>query len=118
MPAPPLPSAERDAIIAAAKARFGHIDILVNNVGIGGGDAPAHKIDETAFDRIVNVNLKGTMLMMNAPPAVAQRPAPAANWASCRGIDSPSIVRTVASAAPSFSIAGRSNPATIFPPPR
>jgi NAD(P)-dependent dehydrogenase (short-subunit alcohol dehydrogenase family) len=57
---------EADAIIAAAKARFGHIDILVNNVGIGGGDAPAHKIDETAFDRIVNVNLKGTMLMTRA----------------------------------------------------
>jgi NAD(P)-dependent dehydrogenase (short-subunit alcohol dehydrogenase family) len=55
-----------DAIVAAAKARFGHIDILVNNVGIGGGDAPAHKIDETAFDRIVNVNLKGTMLMTRA----------------------------------------------------
>ena len=57
---------EADAIIAAAKARFGHIDILVNNVGIGGGDAPAHKIDEAAFDRIVNVNLKGTMLMTRA----------------------------------------------------
>ena len=55
-----------DAIIAAARARFGHIDILVNNVGIGGGDAPAHKIDEAAFDRIVNVNLKGTMLMTKA----------------------------------------------------
>jgi NAD(P)-dependent dehydrogenase (short-subunit alcohol dehydrogenase family) len=55
-----------DAIIAAARARFGHIDILVNNVGIGGGDAPAHKIDEAAFDRIVNVNLKGTMLMTRA----------------------------------------------------
>lgn len=55
-----------DAIIAAARARFGHIDILVNNVGIGSGDAPAHKIDEAAFDRIVNVNLKGTMLMTKA----------------------------------------------------
>jgi NAD(P)-dependent dehydrogenase (short-subunit alcohol dehydrogenase family) len=55
-----------DSIVAAAKARFGRIDILVNNVGIGGGDAPAHKIDEAAFDRIVNVNLKGTMLMTRA----------------------------------------------------
>jgi len=55
-----------DAIVAAAQARFGHIDILVNNVGIGGGDAPAHKIDETAFDRILNVNLKGTLLVTKA----------------------------------------------------
>jgi NAD(P)-dependent dehydrogenase (short-subunit alcohol dehydrogenase family) len=55
-----------DAIIAAAKARFGHIDILVNNVGIGGGDGPAHKVEEAAFDRIMSVNLKGTWLMIKA----------------------------------------------------
>jgi NAD(P)-dependent dehydrogenase (short-subunit alcohol dehydrogenase family) len=55
-----------DAIIAAAKARFGRIDILVNNVGIGGGDGPVHKIDEAAFDRIFNVNLKGALLMTKA----------------------------------------------------
>ena len=55
-----------DAIIAAAKARFGHIDILVNNVGIGGGDGPAHKVEEAAFDRIMSVNLKGTWLMTKA----------------------------------------------------
>jgi NAD(P)-dependent dehydrogenase (short-subunit alcohol dehydrogenase family) len=55
-----------DAIVAAARARFGRIDILVNNVGIGGGDSPAHRIDETAFDRILNVNLKGTLLVTKA----------------------------------------------------
>ena len=55
-----------DAIVAAAKSRFGRIDILVNNVGIGGGDAPAHKLDEVAFDRIMSVNLKGTWLMSKA----------------------------------------------------
>jgi NAD(P)-dependent dehydrogenase (short-subunit alcohol dehydrogenase family) len=55
-----------DAIIAAAKTRFGHIDILVNNVGIGGGDGPAHKVEDAAFDRIVNVNLKGTWLLTKA----------------------------------------------------
>lgn len=49
-----------DAIMAAAKARFGRIDILINNVGIGGGDGPAHKVEEAAFDRILSVNLKGT----------------------------------------------------------
>jgi NAD(P)-dependent dehydrogenase (short-subunit alcohol dehydrogenase family) len=55
-----------DAIIAAAKARFGHLDILVNNVGIGGGDGPAHRVAEDAFDRIMAVNLKGTWLMTKA----------------------------------------------------
>lgn len=47
-----------DALVAAAKARLGRIDILVNNVGIGGRDAPAHKLEDAAFDRIMTVNLK------------------------------------------------------------
>jgi NAD(P)-dependent dehydrogenase (short-subunit alcohol dehydrogenase family) len=55
-----------NAIIADAKSRFGRIDILINNVGIGGGDGPVHKLEETAFDRIMNVNLKGTWLMCKA----------------------------------------------------
>jgi len=55
-----------DAVVAAAKARFGRIDILVNNVGIGGGDGPAHKVEEAAFDRILSVNLKGMWLTIKA----------------------------------------------------
>ena len=60
-------AAEADALVKAALAAWGRIDILVNNVGIGGGgDGPAHKIDEAAFDRILSVNLKGTMLATRA----------------------------------------------------
>ena len=52
--------ADCEAIVAAAKARFSRIDILCNNVGIGGGgDGPAHRLSEEAFDRILSVNLKG-----------------------------------------------------------
>ena len=36
-------------IIDEAKAQLGRIDILVNNVGIGGGDGPAHRLEEAAF---------------------------------------------------------------------
>jgi NAD(P)-dependent dehydrogenase (short-subunit alcohol dehydrogenase family) len=51
------------AIIADARSRFGRIDILVNNVGIGGGgDGPAHRADEAAWDRILNVNLKSAWM--------------------------------------------------------
>lgn len=51
------------AIIAEAKSRWGRIDILVNNVGIGGGgDGPAHRADEQAFDRILTVNLKSAWM--------------------------------------------------------
>ena len=49
-------------IIEAAKTRWGRIDILVNNVGIGGGDGPVHRVEEAAWDRIMAVNLKATWL--------------------------------------------------------
>jgi len=49
-----------EVLIDAAKASLGRIDILCNNVGIGGGgDGPAHRLTEDAFDRILAVNLKG-----------------------------------------------------------
>jgi NAD(P)-dependent dehydrogenase (short-subunit alcohol dehydrogenase family) len=42
--------------------RFGGIDILHNNVGIGGGDGgPAH-VEEAEWDRILAVNLKSVVL--------------------------------------------------------
>jgi NAD(P)-dependent dehydrogenase (short-subunit alcohol dehydrogenase family) len=51
------------AVIAEAMTRWGRIDILVNNVGIGGsGDGPAHRADEAAWDRILNVNLKSAWM--------------------------------------------------------
>lgn len=59
-------AAEAAAIVAEALARLGRVDVLVNNVGIGGGDGPVHKIEESAFDRILSVNLKGMWLVTKA----------------------------------------------------
>lgn len=48
-----------DALANAALERWGRIDVLVNNVGIGGrGDGPAHSADDDGFDRILDVNLR------------------------------------------------------------
>jgi NAD(P)-dependent dehydrogenase (short-subunit alcohol dehydrogenase family) len=50
------------AIAREAIVRLKRIDILVNNVGTGGGDAPPHAIEEEAWDRIMDINLKSMML--------------------------------------------------------
>ncbi len=59
-------SGDCQKIVDEAKARYGRLDILINNVGIGGGDAPAHRLEEAAFDRIMTVNLKGMWLVIKA----------------------------------------------------
>jgi NAD(P)-dependent dehydrogenase (short-subunit alcohol dehydrogenase family) len=49
------------ALVADCVRRHGRIDVLHNNVGIGGGDAgPAH-VTEEAWDRILGVNLKSVV---------------------------------------------------------
>src|SRR5580658_9330815 len=63
-------AAEAEAIIETGKTRLGRIDILVNNVGIGGTqggrDGPAQHASEIAFDKILEVNLKGMWLTTKA----------------------------------------------------
>src|SRR3954463_5227513 len=51
---------DRQAIIDAVRARFGRLDVLVNNAGV----APNVRADileasEDSFDRVVGINLKG-----------------------------------------------------------
>ena len=55
---------ERDckAMAAACVERYGRIDVLQNNVGIGEGDGGATSITEEAWDRIIGVNLKSAYL--------------------------------------------------------
>ena len=53
--------AECNALAAACVAKFGRIDILHNNVGIGTGDSGPTKITDEAWDRIFDINVKGAM---------------------------------------------------------
>ena len=48
-----------DAMTEAAVRRHGRIDVLVNNAGIT-IDARLQKMSEDQFDRVIDVNLKGT----------------------------------------------------------
>lgn len=44
-------------LISAAVERFGRLDVLHNNVGGGGGDAPVDRIAPDRFDAILHLNL-------------------------------------------------------------
>lgn len=50
------------ALIRACLDRYGRIDILHNNVGIGGDDKGPTRLEEAVWDRIMDVNLKGMFL--------------------------------------------------------
>lgn len=53
-------------IVESAMDAWQQIDILVNNVGVGGRDAPIDHLEEDAFDRIMQINLKGAYLTSKA----------------------------------------------------
>ncbi len=55
-------SADCQRIAETCVEKFGRIDVLQNNVGIGHGDASVMRIEETAWDHIFNVNLKTVFL--------------------------------------------------------
>src|ERR1700712_508316 len=50
---------EVEALIAAAVATFGGLDVMVNNAGIT-RDATMRKMTEEQFDQVIAVHLKGT----------------------------------------------------------
>jgi len=54
-----------DEVFKAVTERFGRLDILVNNAGIT-QDAFAAKMTEEQWDKVLNVNLKGSFLCCQA----------------------------------------------------
>ncbi|WP_016744865.1 SDR family NAD(P)-dependent oxidoreductase [Rhizorhabdus wittichii] len=52
--------------VATVDARFGRLDLVVNNAGIGLPRKRLHEIDLDEWQRLMDVNLRGTFLMMKA----------------------------------------------------
>ena len=82
IPADVTNRAEVEAMVDQIVERWGRLDILVNNAGITRDalavrikDDQVRKMDEAAWDAVLNVNLKGTFLCAQAAavPMIRQR---------------------------------------------
>jgi NAD(P)-dependent dehydrogenase (short-subunit alcohol dehydrogenase family) len=55
---------EVEAAVAQAVESFGRIDCAFNNAGVENKAAPLHEINLEEWDRILNINLRGTFVCM------------------------------------------------------
>lgn len=72
------------ALVAAGVAEFGHVDVLVNNAGIGTAK-PALKESPLEYSTVLDVNLKGSYWMAQAFARVAPHGSSIVNIASILG---------------------------------
>lgn len=52
------------AMVDAAVAAYGRLDVAINNAALTPDDKPAHEFDEDYWDRLMAVDLKGTALCL------------------------------------------------------
>ncbi|APE34726.1 short-chain dehydrogenase [Nocardia mangyaensis] len=72
-------------LVRATVDRFGSLDILINNAGLG-GSMPSHKESPDHFRNIVDVNLMGTYWMAQAAADVMAPGSAIVNIASLHGV--------------------------------
>ena len=78
----------QNAVAAEVVREFGRIDILVTAAGVGDG-GPVGMVEEEAWDKVVDINLKGTFLSIKSvlDTMVAQRSGSIITIASVEGIN-------------------------------
>lgn len=55
-----------DALAQQVQNRFGHVEILINNAGIGGFTVPLHELPPERWDQILDTNLRGVYYAIRA----------------------------------------------------
>ena len=89
--AEPLSVTDDEAMAAHVKAgvaRFGRLDIALNNAGIGNGLKRLHDIPLDEYDRVMDINAKGVFIGMRhqLPVMLAQGSGSILNTASAAGL--------------------------------
>jgi len=81
-------SADVQAYVKATLDAHGRIDCFFNNAGIEGKVAPTAEHDETAFDAVIAVNVKGVFLGLRhvLPVMLRQKAGAVVNTASVAGL--------------------------------
>src|SRR5215470_5411928 len=76
------------SLVQQVEAKFGAIDILVNNAGIGGGEQPFQAINEMAYDRMMDIHVKGAFFLTQSVVAgmKARKSGRLVNISSNRGM--------------------------------
>ena len=76
------------ALFTDVVAEHGQLDIVVNAAGVAGG-GPVHLLDEAEWDRVVDINLKGTFFVAKhaAVAMLERRSGSIINIASIEGLE-------------------------------
>jgi NAD(P)-dependent dehydrogenase (short-subunit alcohol dehydrogenase family) len=81
-------TAALNAVAETTVRDFGRIDILLTAAGVGDG-GPVSMLDEATWDRVININLKGTFLSIKVvlDTMIAQRSGSIITIASVEGLN-------------------------------
>ena len=76
-----------EALVRATQEKFGRVDVLVNNAGVGPKPTPVQDLTEEEWDRVMDVNARGVFLTTRAfvPPLIAQKSGRIINISSIVG---------------------------------
>lgn len=95
-------------VVAAAEARFGTVNVLVNNAGILGEIAPTTEFSEAAYNKVIAVNQTGVFLGMQVvlPGMMALKQGSIVNISSTAGLVAVYGAPNLAYVASKFAVRG------------